>query len=655
VAFKLTGLPIFYRRRFWRSPLVRKLASAAFDPSTLFGASDKGFMFDFTNKANLFQDTGKTTPVANVNDPIGYVADLSGKGNNATQSTGTARPLWTGQSGIGDGTKTMAIPSIDLSGGSKVTIVACVKLNTTGNHAAYSHGSSTGGSFMLSSQSAQGNLWMARAFGASAEVDTTNSRGGISANFVVASAIIDLSQATTLTQAIARINGEAYGATASAGPATTGNLAAATGKLFGAYFGNMTGEISRILMINRSLSVSELFNAEYWAGQGGGLSLIAEFPPAGPAYYNLIESYGQSLATGSYGTPVLSSTTRFNDKMFASGVHIDANGGNRASLVPLVESTATESATPEGETPVSGMAEMLHEIGYSNPFIGVTDGFPGETIAQLSKPGSTYTNFLNSVTQAWRRSRDQFQFFKVRAFCWMQGEADQGNASYAANLNTLVNTDLNPDILAITGQAEPVWCLSYQLDRPQIGLAHLAASDTYSNIKVAFPEYFLTHYTDSVHLTNASYKIAGAYFGLAYYNVIVLGNASWQPLRIQSMSRNGVNLDLTYNPVGGLSFDTSTVAAQTQYGFRLFQSDGVTEITGLTVSLLNSTTVRLTAPSSIPAAAQLYVGFTNPAGQSIASVKTNLRDNQGNSIVFNGGGINWPMHNWAVAEQKTVS
>ena len=68
------------------------LKRASFDPATLFGASDKGIIIDFSDATKLFQDTGATTPVTALGDPIALAKDIGPRGVNATQSTAANRP-----------------------------------------------------------------------------------------------------------------------------------------------------------------------------------------------------------------------------------------------------------------------------------------------------------------------------------------------------------------------------------------------------------------------------------------------------------------------------------------------------------------------------------------------------------------------------------
>lgn len=62
-------------------------AAAAFTPSALFGASDKGLYYDFTDMSSLRQDAAGTVPVTLAGQSVGFALDKSGKGNNATGPT----------------------------------------------------------------------------------------------------------------------------------------------------------------------------------------------------------------------------------------------------------------------------------------------------------------------------------------------------------------------------------------------------------------------------------------------------------------------------------------------------------------------------------------------------------------------------------------
>lgn len=372
-------------------------------------------------------------------------------------------------------------------------------------------------------------------------------------------------------------------------------------------------------------------------------------------FRNHVIIYGQSLSVGIGTGEVISTSPRTDALMFNGGVRAqDLDGApweQHGSLVPLVEEVGSSQAGGDRyETPMSGFAEFQGEQQTNVQVLASAPGQGATSISALSKPGALYMRLLDDVMYGHMRSSGRH---KVLAVLWMQGEADGTNNTYAANLNTL-RESLNEDIKAMTGQPDDVWLLSYQLDRPKIGLAHLDASDTYSHIKVAMPIYFLPR-TDGVHLTAAGSKIAGAYFSKTYKEVVLNTNTDWQPLRPISHSTVDAVCDVVLNPVGALVIDTSIVAEQTNYGFRLFQSDGVTEITVTSVALLGSDTVRITASANIPAGAILRYGFSDPEGHTYNVSKGNLRDSQGDGLIFDGGGLDYPMHNWCVLFSRVIS
>lgn len=630
----------------------------AFNPATLFTSGEKGFIYDFTDSAKLFSDASRTTPIT-PGGTIKGVTDLSGNGAHGVESIvlDTGGPSWTAGVALNSGTKSLSAGVINFSGTSTMTVIVCVKPTATTSGKAFIHNTPAAApAAAVGLSGALGFLAYSTLIGSAGTAERLNTRGTNALAFQVWTGAFDYAGATGADEIDCRVNGELYGdGVSAAGPAGVGPFSAsADNRVMSGHIGTegFAGSMARIIVIGRLLTATELFNAEYWCGQGGGLALISEIPPAGASYYSLLESYGQSLSVGATSTPVLSTATRYNDKMFNAGVN---NPATRTSLVAMVEATRTLSAVSCGETPASGMAELLHERGYGAPFIGVADGFPATTIAQLSQGQAPYNLLLASATQGWRRSREEYRHFKSRAISWMQGESDGGNTSYAANLNTLRGT-LNTDIKAVTLQTEDVWLLTYQLDRPQIGLAHLSASDTYGNIRVAFPSYFLAHDADTIHLSNVGSKVAGAYFGLAYKAIIEGGNTTWQPLKATAATRNGVNVDLTYNASTQLVVDTTIVAAQTNYGYRLFQSDGVTEIAITGVTLVGLSTVRLATGAAVPAGAIVKVGgWSDATSHAVASCKTNIRDSQGSTIVFDGGGLNYAMHNWALAPQQITA
>lgn len=60
--------------------------------SELFSAGEQGLWLDPSDFSTMWQDSGQLTPVTAVGQPVGYIADKSGRGNHCVQATSGSRP-----------------------------------------------------------------------------------------------------------------------------------------------------------------------------------------------------------------------------------------------------------------------------------------------------------------------------------------------------------------------------------------------------------------------------------------------------------------------------------------------------------------------------------------------------------------------------------
>lgn len=77
------GLPFAYAQPW----------AGVWTPATLFSAGEQGAWYDPSDFSTMFQDSAGTTPVTAVGQPVGRILDKSGRGNHATQTTATSRPV----------------------------------------------------------------------------------------------------------------------------------------------------------------------------------------------------------------------------------------------------------------------------------------------------------------------------------------------------------------------------------------------------------------------------------------------------------------------------------------------------------------------------------------------------------------------------------
>lgn len=380
-------------------------------------------------------------------------------------------------------------------------------------------------------------------------------------------------------------------------------------------------------------------------------------------------SYGQSLSVG-VGTPsAITTSQRFNNLKFVGGVRAQDAGTDVAlkygSLVPLTETGP--GAEGAYETPMGGATDAVIELvagenaitynSHQFQLLASAPGDGGRTIAELAATGGVfYSRLLDDVTYGLARAQEAGKSYKVGAIMWTQGESDGGNSDYAAELSAL-RTSLESDIKSITGQSGNIPMVCYQLPRAEQAEYYLQAMADDPLITVACPTYHLPK-SDGVHLTSQSSKIMGAYYGAAYKRIVVDGNSDWRPCMAVDFFRQGKIVDVKFNIHGtSLEWDTTSYALQTNYGFRLFAPDGITELTVADVAITKRDTVRITAAANIPVGAILKYGTVDKDPVNAANYDItggNLRDNSGDTTVLNLGGINLPMHHWALLFTRTL-
>jgi hypothetical protein len=74
--------------------------AAAWSPAALFASSEVGAWYDPSDLSTMFQNSDGTVAVTTDGDPVGYIADKSGNGFHATQSSSAARPTYKTSGGL---------------------------------------------------------------------------------------------------------------------------------------------------------------------------------------------------------------------------------------------------------------------------------------------------------------------------------------------------------------------------------------------------------------------------------------------------------------------------------------------------------------------------------------------------------------------------
>lgn len=385
---------------------------------------------------------------------------------------------------------------------------------------------------------------------------------------------------------------------------------------------------------------------------------------------------GQSLATGVNASPLQTLTARYNAVRFVGGARAQDGGAdvavNHASFVPYVETTANTGDGTGHETPMGGVLDCIYErlldehSGFQASdlmLLGSVPGQGGKTIAQLSKGHvlGYYDRILADIQYGYALAQAQGKTYAPVAAYWIQGESDQSAgttpAAYKTALATLID-NVNADASALLGFPVAVKWVTYMFNSwvnrtpntayPTIPLALQELAQERADLFVACPMYQF-EYSDTSHLTGRSSKALGAYLGLAIKRV-VFDEVEFAPLGVIDHVKQGKVINVKFKPVGKLVFDTALVTNPGNYGFSLVDSAG-TPLSIASVSIRYDQ-VSIVATAAIPAGAKLRYAFIGGATGQLPSRTTGprgcLRDSQGDQVVFDQDGVNWPLHNWAV-------
>lgn len=108
-----------------------------FTPERLFRSGEQGVWYDPSDMATMFQDAAGTIPVTAVEQPVGRILDKSGRGNHASQSTSSSRPVLSARVNMLLATETLATQSV-------TTLATQYTLRFTGTGSITLSGTATG-------------------------------------------------------------------------------------------------------------------------------------------------------------------------------------------------------------------------------------------------------------------------------------------------------------------------------------------------------------------------------------------------------------------------------------------------------------------------------------------------------------------------------
>jgi len=377
--------------------------------------------------------------------------------------------------------------------------------------------------------------------------------------------------------------------------------------------------------------------------------------------------YGQSLATGAYGTPPLSTTATPNAKRFVGGVR--SREGNAdpttfyASLVGLTETESTVSTLPYGETVASGMAGMFMRAmldednidfaAWGQTLLMSAPAEPGETAANLGPAGSFFPVLERDIEKGVDRAADDGLLYGPAALIYLQGEADRSTAIATYITQVLaIRTAAQAAMQTASGIVRDLPMIVYQASSgqasgggiPRSSLASLQMSETEDWVGLGAVTYPMS-YVDGTHMTAAGYRWLGAYLGLALKRWLIDGRKpEYLAPGTPEWGDGWVMIPFTV-PNGRMVFDAIAVSNPGNYGFGLRAADG-TPITVSGVSIVGPDRLLIQTGSSLPSGAKVSAGHSSVdtlinAGP-ITGRRTNLRDQQGDRLTWEGKRLdNW--------------
>ncbi|MBP9802347.1 fibronectin type III domain-containing protein [Patescibacteria group bacterium] len=369
-------------------------------------------------------------------------------------------------------------------------------------------------------------------------------------------------------------------------------------------------------------------------------------------YINQILSTGQSLSVGVNSTPALTTTQPYSNLMLSGG-----NGGLGAgtSFIPLVEASVQTISSPMANTITANDAGNDFDVAVS------LHGVSGYTYSQLKKGTGPYSTAMTQVTNAKNAATALGRVSRVIGVTTIHGETDNYNGvsgpTYQGYLEEWQN-DYETDAKAITGQSGDIplflcqmssFMSSYANDATSaIPIYQLAAAeDNPGDIVLVAPKYFF-NYSDRHHLTGASSRWLGEYYGKVIKKVSA-DHEAWRPLSPDTIVRSANIIYADFHvPAGELAFDTTLVSARTNYGFEYYDTTASASISS--VEILDTDTVKITLSGTPTGANQrlryAYTGVpgTDTGSHNAGSAAGNLRDTDPYPSLYGNTLYNWAVH-----------
>lgn len=341
---------------------------------------------------------------------------------------------------------------------------------------------------------------------------------------------------------------------------------------------------------------------------------------------------GQSLASGVGGTPALSTSQPYDNRMFSQGTQPGST--KLTAFVPLAETTTETMSTSFA----SLVTKLAREGGGDHDLLVSVNAVGGQPYRNMKKGTGPYLGTVAQMNAGLAVAKAAGLGYDITAITSADGGGDH------VDKNTHLATDLaewqrdfEADARAITGQSTPVPLFNTQYSSwteddttSPVPIAQLRAHvDNPGKVVVVAPRYVFLYGPDGVHLTNEGYRLMGEYYAKAYRRVVV-EHGTWEPLRPRTVTRTGNVVWIRFVvPTPPLVLDTKLATDPGNFGFE-YVDDGPSSPSIASVAVTGADTVAITL-SAEPTGAnrRIRYAFTGVFGAK-AGLQTgahgNLRD-----------------------------
>jgi hypothetical protein len=317
-------------------------------------------------------------------------------------------------------------------------------------------------------------------------------------------------------------------------------------------------------------------------------------------------------------------------------------------FIPLVEGPSYETISSALANHVAWRA--LTDDALSHAILVSIHGGGGTPYSGLKKGTDFYQRGMDQVTGARSRALTNGQSYVVRCVTSIHGETDtlEHNTHYESDIIQW-QEDYETDVRALTGQAAAVPMLHSQnsanagstipLDMLN---AHIHAP---GKVVLVGPKYHIP-YVEGVHLTTDGYRHLGEDYAKVYKRIVIDG-LPWEPLRPETITRDGATITITFLvPAPPLVIDTTLVEVAPGFGFVYSDASGASPAV-VNVAITAPDTVVITLSSAPVGAGKIRYAYWDQLGNY--GPRGNLRDSDATPSRFG-----YALYNWGVQFEEDV-